>query len=552
MTGEAGAGKTTSLCRLAIIAIDKALSKTQSPIPVCLSCDMLTESEISLVVAATNETRRNSNEKKAAFTDEDLDLGRVLFLIDGLDELTDSSKQKLAINAILETHNKYPKCKIIVASRDYQFINDIMDQYPFERYQITPLGLKQAERMIARLSKGESLSSKEMKETLRRLENVHGLRLNPLLVTVFVATSDYSRTDIPANITELFKKFTEVMLGRWHKNKGVGQQYHHPLKDFVLQRLAFHLHSQKKLTMKLSQCEALIEEVLVDRDLKTDVKPLTKEIVYQSGLLKVNNNEVMFRHLLLQEFFAGRGIEDEQFLSAVVTDSWWSNALIFYFGERPNDSNGLKTLRSGVDKIINGNLFQAAVTVGLASQACYLMKKEDKKEALNWVVSFLSLLKEQAIDHYTEDDSNFEVLPIVNYFIFGRDAVAAKIIKEVAEEKWDQLEGKKELSEDEETELFWCISGLIESRKLQEALDLIKKYNPRDPKLLLGLHMNAFYVQHIHITDDNDKKLAGKICDEIGPRIEYLRKTVIREMKDFLLEVRRGKITLASKNDSND
>ena len=58
--------------------------------------------------------------------------------------------------------------------------------------------------------------------------------MNRLLVTVFVATTDYSRKDIPANITELFKKYTEMMLGRWDASKGLAQQYQAPLKDFVL------------------------------------------------------------------------------------------------------------------------------------------------------------------------------------------------------------------------------------------------------------------------------------------------------------------------------
>jgi hypothetical protein len=74
------------------------------------------------------------------------------------------------------------------------------------------------------VGKGKAISPEKSKELLRQLESVHGFELNPLLVTVFVATSDGTRRDIPANITELFAKFAETLLGRWNTDKGLAQQ----------------------------------------------------------------------------------------------------------------------------------------------------------------------------------------------------------------------------------------------------------------------------------------------------------------------------------------
>jgi hypothetical protein len=542
MTGDAGAGKTTSLRRLAMIAIDRALDKPDSILPVCLSADMLTDPKDSVISIATAVTRSKSREDRAAFISADLEDGRVIFLIDGLDELPGEDERHAALESIKACHQKYPKSKIILTSRDYPFIHEVLEEYAFHRYQITPLSFRQAGRMIERLSKGKSLSSNETQEMLRRLENVHGLQLNPLLVTIFVATSDYARTDIPANITELFKKFTEIMLGRWHKSNALGQQFHQPLKDFILRRLAFRMHSEKRTSILLSECRALIEKELVERDHKTDFETLFHEVVYLSGLLRIEDDEVMFRHMMLQEFFAGRGIESAEFLADVVTDVWWTKALVFYFGENPDDRNALDALRSGVDKIIGGNQFQAAVAVGLACQACYLIRSEDKKDALRWVINLLAHVKAETVAHFAEEHGEYELLPILHYFIYGRDSVAGKIIREVADECWKEMASKESLTDDEETRLFWCIAGLIEARQLDAALEIIKKYNPKDDRLLLGLHLGAFYVQRIHIADKGDKKLAEKICKVIGPKVEHLHKKVIKEMKGVLIEVRGGRI----------
>src|SRR5258708_19703030 len=98
---------------------------------------------------------------------------------------------------------------------------------------------------MRRVKKDRTPPAEKSHELVRRLEAVHGMELNPLLVTVFAATSEYSRQDIPANITELFKKFTEMMLGRWDASKGFKQQYHAPLKDFILTKVAFEMHKKR-------------------------------------------------------------------------------------------------------------------------------------------------------------------------------------------------------------------------------------------------------------------------------------------------------------------
>lgn len=540
ITGEAGSGKTTSLQRLAMIGIDKALDDPKSPIPIYMSVEVLAHPDASLLDIATEITRAKSTEGKAAFSHDDLVAGKIIFLIDGLDELADEDARLKALEAIKACNDRYPKCHIVLTSRDHPFIKQITANYAFAHYHISPLSFNQVGNMIKRLSQGKSLSSHDTQEMLRRLQNVHGIQLNPLLVTIFVATSDYARTDIPANITELFKKFTEIMLGRWHLKKGFGQQFHQPLKDFVLRRLAFHLHKERHTSLLLSECKAVIERELVDRGHRTDFESLFHEIVYSSGLLRVEDDEVSFRHLMLQEFFAGRGIESKDFARQVVSDPWWSKALIFYFGEHPDDQHTLNELRQGIEDIVGGDRFQAAVTIGLASQACYLILTEQKKEAIRWVIENLSKVKDETIAEFSGGHENLALFSAVQYFAFGRDAVAGRIIGEIAVEEWERIGEDCSLTEMEESRLFWCIAGLIESRQLPLALEMTKSFHPKDVRLLLGLHMCAYYVKDAHVTSDSDKSIAEYICKNIEPRIEELQRQFMKEMKGLVFEVRQG------------
>jgi predicted NACHT family NTPase len=221
--GEAGAGKSTTIKRLAYILAEKGLrSDIELSIPVMLrATEISNKSASSLVEICSEETKRVTKSGKSSFSTIDLLNGRVVIFIDALDELADDTARTSALQLVNSFHSLYPKCQIIITSREYSFIQNAPELKKFQQYRLSGINYKQAEQIVNRLQKGKNLPVESSKEILRRLQEIHGMELNPLLVTVFAATSEYSRQDIPANLTELFKKFTEMMLGRWDAAKGL-------------------------------------------------------------------------------------------------------------------------------------------------------------------------------------------------------------------------------------------------------------------------------------------------------------------------------------------
>ena len=59
--------------------------------------------------------------------------------------------------------------------------------------------------------------------------------------------------DIPENITELFKKYTELMLGLWNRSKTVGQQLESPVKDMLLCRIAYEMHAERLTSISIAK-----------------------------------------------------------------------------------------------------------------------------------------------------------------------------------------------------------------------------------------------------------------------------------------------------------
>ena len=541
--GDAGSGKSTSLKRLAYILASKGLeSQTDFKIPILLrALEIWGNNQYALVEICDLETKRLINSKKSCFSTEDLFKGNVIILIDALDELADENARNAVLEKAIIFNKNFPECKIIITSRDNPSIRNSPKTKGFGIFKISPINYKQAEQIIKRLQKESKLPTEISQEVLRRIQDIHGMALNPLLVTVFAATTEYSRKDIPANITELFKKYTELMLGRWEATKGLGQQYHAPLKDFILRQIAYKMHSREITNININEFTSIVNKELLKRGHKADIPQLINEIVNRSGLFHIFDDRIEFRHLLLQEFYAGRGIPATDNVEILISNEWWQRAIVFYFGENPSDSHALHSIVNNLNSRPIEEIFTATLTLGLALQACYLVEVTEKTDVLKWVIERISEAKEPFL-RITDKNQRFPISRFLDYYLFGRDSVACNILEDKAEEIKKSLQEKKLPPEQKELNDFWIIVGLLESGLLKKAEMLIKKFKPKDTRLLLAIHLGCFIIQNLRVTTQENQKIAARISESLSNLVQVYRKQILQEFKTELLEVRRGQI----------
>jgi hypothetical protein len=543
LLGDAGVGKSTCIRRLAYVLAGRRFEiESETRIPVLLRAVDVARQEMALADLCARETQRIGNSSNTAFTAEDLESGQLVVLIDALDELQDDGERQYVVNRVLEFNDRYSACQVIATSREYGTLKGLEGYDSFDRYRVSKIDYKQAEEMVDRLEKKGSLPKNASKEVIRRLQDVHGMDLNPLLVAVFAATTEYSRQDIPANITELFKKFTEMMLGRWDASKGFAHQYQAPVKDFVLTRIAYDMHWRGTTQVSVEAFRMMLEAELTSRGHEANVEELLDEIINRSGLLRTVGDHIEFRHLLLQEFFAGRGIPSEDLLEKLIFDEWWRRALVFYFGERPSSTNALEKTKQAIAARPKEERFVAAVTLGLAAQACYLVPVKEKLAVFVGVIEDLADAKEYI--HDRESESRFPLTRFLGYYLYGRDSVASSLLGthwKAISEKWQRNDD--DLSEaDRDARIFWLVVGLIESGALEEAEALAEKFRPSDPRLLLGLHLGCFLVQHLRISTRAQRRCAARICGNLEGYTAGLLKQVQDEFKSRMLEIRSGAV----------
>lgn len=462
--GEAGSGKTTSLRRIAYELADASMSGRKTiVIPVILRARDMAQSPIqTLVDACLVATAILLQSSKTVFSNSDLLNGRVVALIDALDEIPSDDLRLEVLRRVNEFHALYPKCKVIMTSRDQSFIRDTDELKGFSIFWLSPFEIKQAKQLVERIQKGKSIPPEKKQELLRRLQDVHGMELNPLLVTVLVATSDFTRKDIPANITELFKKFTEVMLGRWDASKGMSEQFHAPLKDHILKKLAFDMHQRKATAISLSECKSFIENELTLIGQRLDINGLLSEIIYRSGLFRQIGDQIEFRHLLLQEFFAGRGISSADYLKSIITEEWWQRAIVFYFGDHPEDYRPLDENLLSLAGQPAKSMFQGSITLGLALQTCYLVPVLQRVNLLRRVIEILALSNGGLVPK-TDDRDSYPLTFIIAYYLYARDSVSMDILKDKVAEVTAPWSDETIPDELKELRLYWVIVGLIES-----------------------------------------------------------------------------------------
>jgi hypothetical protein len=524
---------------LAYDVATRGLERPEDPtVPILLRSQSIANTSTPLIDLCQQTAEAQLAKGESCFSNDDLMEGRVLLLVDGLDEIASSKDRMRVLEELREFRKKYPQCMTIAATRPDPKLSATAADLGFAVYNISPISHTQVSKIIKRVTRAGS--EKTIKEVLRRLEEVHGIELTPLLVTVFASTSEYHRSDIPANITELFKKYTELMLGRWDETKGLSLQHQSVVKDFVLRRLAFRMMTAGITQMPVAECKRVVDELLTKKGYKAESKTIFEEAIYRSNLFRTVGDAIEFKHHLIQEFFAGRAMSEGDVV-ARASDPWWRSALVFYSGEHPEDPRIIRKLGEVVPVLGGHDRFNALIAFGLALQAAYLVDLDDRSEIYGSVIRHIASCFGEYRAELDRSDIPRPLIRLIEMYLHGRDAVACSVVSKDFPRVRDGLLSTVDADQNELRQ-FWLIVGLIESGDLKSAYDEVCRFHPKDNRLLLAIHLGAFLISHRPSAGRSARKNAKRIWTRLAPRVEGFRKQVIEEWEGEMLEIRKGEI----------
>jgi hypothetical protein len=150
---------------------------------------------------------------------------RAVVILDGLDELLDTSLRRDVVQAVEGFANRYPTCPIVVTSRRVGYDEAPLGEHLFERLELGKFSPRQVGDYAAKwFALDESIAPLHRKRLAKSFiadsAYVADLRANPLLLSLMCgiyASEGY----IPANRPDVYEKCALLLFDRWDKQRGI-------------------------------------------------------------------------------------------------------------------------------------------------------------------------------------------------------------------------------------------------------------------------------------------------------------------------------------------
>jgi predicted NACHT family NTPase len=379
--GKPGSGKSTFLRHLAVACCKGEFQAERIPILIELR-DIKDATRFDLL----NRIHKEFGLANQAQTEQILNQGKVLILLDGLDEVSDQSRRDVQ-DHIYEFSQQYYKNRFILTCRtqtteyalpmfDYVEVADfnpeqvkIFTQHWFSAFAETP---KQGEKLSVQLL--EKLSLPENEPTAE-------LAVTPILLslTCWVFTC---LKDLPAKRSDLYEQGINLLLEKWDEKRGVrrelGSAAYRKLSMREKQRLLSYIASRKftqeqYVLLEQSEIQGYISEYL---SISTqDSQAMLEAIETQHGLLIERAYSIYsFSHLTFQEYFTAKWFvenADWQGLVSQITENHWREVFLLAVGACNNANHLLQLMKQQVDILIaaDKNLQQFLIWLTEKSQS---------------------------------------------------------------------------------------------------------------------------------------------------------------------------------------
>jgi hypothetical protein len=369
--GGPGAGKSTFLRRMGLEALKgKKGNLKHACIPVFIELKKFNTGEINIEKEIAEEFRICGFPSHEEFTAKVLEQGKLLILLDGLDEVP-TERMNEAIRQIqnfvdLHDQNRFiTSCRVAAYRHNFRRFTDVA-MADFDDTQI--------EKFITNWFRSEPQTGQDCWKKLNNKEHKSAKELTqtPLLLTLVCLLYQRSRK-FPTNRATLYERALRVLLEEWAGEKGIPHEDLYKgldtkRKEMMLSEIAYHAFKADRLFLPkreiTDQIEQLLKEMLPDEKF-IDGTAVLKSIEVQHGVLVERAEGIYsFSHLTLQEYLTAQYIDDHRQIETLVTehltDARWQEVFLLVAGLMRGGADDLLLLmEKQAQKYINTPKLQA-------------------------------------------------------------------------------------------------------------------------------------------------------------------------------------------------
>lgn len=329
LIGEPGAGKTTSLQKVAHVACNRLLSCAEnSPCPVFMVAAQL-DNRNSLINVVAMKLEVSESDVR-----EFLEEGKLLLLIDGINEVSEDYQANV-FRQIKSLLDEYPSAYFVLSSRKHAF----RDVFKIPVYELMPLTDDQILIYLKQNMEKESRIVRLYNDLMSSDGKIIDLARNPLMLCMITKVT--TNEGLPKNRGMLFRQFSKWILSRERTNS----QFSIETKEYILASLAFLVRTRDTLYLDKTIVFEYIRSLFMQMNLTYDIFKFYEELL-KNGLLSVdNNNRVLFSHELFLEYYSAEYllklyVKGEFDIKKYKLKSKWEQPIIILTGMLP-DSNKL-------------------------------------------------------------------------------------------------------------------------------------------------------------------------------------------------------------------
>jgi predicted NACHT family NTPase len=384
MLGKPGVGKTTFLKYLAIQCDRGEFASHQVPIFITLR-DFAEESRDNDKFNFLNYMRQefiNSGVANQAVIEILLKAGRVLILLDGMDEIMQEDLPSV-LKEIRKFSEKYYKNQFVVTCRTaaqtllIQGFTDV-EIAPFTQVQITTFAQKWFAAFSKNYPKSGQIKSAQFIENLDLPENwqFRQMVVTPLFLHL-ACWIFHSQNKFPSKRTEFYKQGLDLLLGKWDEVKGIERDnvyrnFELPQKLKLLSQLAAVTFESGEYFFEQRTIEHYIGDYLQDlpyatsepEELRYESESVLKAIESQHGLLVERARGIFsFSCLAFQEYFTARNIVASHNLQALdqalgglvshLTDPHWNEIFLLTSTMLRSADSLMQLMKQQIDGLVS-------------------------------------------------------------------------------------------------------------------------------------------------------------------------------------------------------
>lgn len=362
--GKPGAGKTTFLKYLAMHCIEGQFLTNRVPVFIILKDFAQDPKQLDILQYITQQLFICGIQNSSVKTEQLLRQGKVLVLLDGLDEVREEDTKRILwqtrnISEQFHTNQFVITCRIAAQKYTFEQFTEV-EVADFDEEQIAIFAHNWF-RLICQVK------AERFIEKLQANKRISELATNPLLLTLLCLVFEENE-DFPANRSELYKEGLDILLKKWDSKRNIerNQVYKNlslDCKEDLLSEIAFTTFEQKDYFFKQKTVEAYIAKFisnLQDANLEpqvweVDSEDVLKSIEAQHGLLVERAKGIYsFSHLTFQEYFCARKIVATLAYKNLVhhiNEKRWQEVFLLAVGIMEEPDNLVLLMKQKIDKL---------------------------------------------------------------------------------------------------------------------------------------------------------------------------------------------------------